>query len=150
VGWVPWVLQVTELTRLSLEGTMLFADGALGLVLLGVWIYCFIDVLLTPPEECRNIPKLAWVFVVLLLSDLGSIAWLVAGKNWGRFANAAPRSRSTRASSQFSSFDRPARHIPTNPDDDEEFLAGLRRRAEEQRRRAKEQGDKDGGISGGS
>jgi hypothetical protein len=118
---------------------MLFADGALGLILLAVWIYCFIDVLMTPPEQCRSIPKLAWVFIVLLLPDIGSIAWLVAGKNWGRVGAATRPSAGTGAASRYPEYDRPGRHIPANPDDDEEFLAGLRKRAEEQRQRAREQ-----------
>ena len=115
---------------------MLFGEGTLALVLLAVWIYCFIDVLLTTPEQCRNLPKLAWVFIVLLFPDIGSIAWLVAGKNWNKFATNTPRSRVT---ARLPDYDRPSRHVPTNPDDDAEFLAGLRRRAEDQRRRAKEQ-----------
>ena len=58
---------------------MLLFDGFGGLLVLGVWIFCFIDVLMTPEQACRNLPKLAWVFLVLLLPTFGSIAWLVAG-----------------------------------------------------------------------
>ena len=129
---------------------MLFADGTLALILIAVWIYCFIDVLLTLPEDCRNLPKLAWVFIVLLFPDIGSIAWLVAGKNWNKSGSNVPKSR---VSAQFPEYDRPGRHVPANPDDDAEFLAGLRRRAEEQRRRAKEQeraADTDGTEGGPS
>jgi hypothetical protein len=126
---------------------MLFADGTLALVMLALWIYCFIDVLLTPTEECRNLPKLAWVFLVLLIPDLGSIAWLVAGKNWSRIASSVPR---TGTSARFPEYDRPGRRAATNPDDDEEFLAGLRKRAEEQRRRARETGGTAGGGSAGT
>jgi phospholipase D-like protein len=113
---------------------MLYFDGMAGLFFLGLWIFCFIDVLLTPDTACRNLPKLAWVFIVLLLPDIGSIAWLVAGHPWNRSAAAVrpgPTSRATES-------DRPNRYVPTNPDDDEEFLAGLRKRAEDQRRRARE------------
>jgi hypothetical protein len=93
-------------------------------------------VLLTLPQDCRNLPKLAWVFIVLLFPDIGSIAWLVAGKNWNKFASKVP---SSPVSAQFPEYDRPGRHVPTNPDDDAEFLASLRKRAEDQRRRAKEE-----------
>lgn len=123
---------------------MLFADGTLALVFLGVWIYCFIDVLLTPAEQCRNLPKLAWVFLVLLFADLGSIAWLVAGKNWNKVASA---SQSSGPVTRYPEYDRPGRRAASNPDDDEEFLASLRKRAEEQRKRAREQGDTDGSES---
>lgn len=108
---------------------MLVFDGFGGLLVLGLWIFSFIDVLLTPETECRNLPKLAWIFLVLLVPLLGSIAWLVAGRRWNRAASASQRPSAGRA--------------PTNPDDDEEFLAGLRLRAEEQRRRAREQQERD-------
>jgi len=115
---------------------MLFADGAVFFIFLALWVGCFIDVLLTPDGAQRNLPKLAWVFIVLLVPDLGSIAWLVAGHPW---QNSGARPRSTGAASRFPEYDRPGRYVPSNPDDDEEFLAGLRKRAEDQRRRAREQ-----------
>ena len=114
---------------------MLELDGVGLLIYLAVWIGCFIDVLLTPDGATRNLPKLAWVFIVLLFGLIGSIAWLVAGKNWDRTGTA----RQARTTSQFPEYERPGRHVPSNPDDDEVFLAGLRQRAEEQRRRAREQ-----------
>ena len=40
--------------------------------------------LTTPEAACRNLPKLAWIFIVLLLPLVGSIAWLVAGRAWDR------------------------------------------------------------------
>ena len=113
---------------------MLYFDGFAGLIVIAVWVFCFIDVLLTPDGAVRNLPKLAWVFIVLLLPTIGSIAWLVAGRPWDR-TNLQAR---TRTSGRFAEYDRPNRFVPSNPDDDEEFLAGLRKRAEEQRRRARD------------
>lgn len=112
---------------------MLFFDGVFGLVLLGVWIFCIIDVITTPDGECRNLPKLLWLLIVLLLIDLGSLLWLIAGRNWNRrpvdVAYKGNRGRGVTAA--------PTRR-PANPDDDEEFMAQVRARAEEQRRRARE------------
>jgi hypothetical protein len=124
---------------------MLYFDGLGGLLLLGLWVFCFIDVLMTPEYACRNLPKLAWVFIVLLFSLIGSIAWLVAGRPWDRTSVQAPNGRGS--GHRYPEYERPGRYVPTNPDDDEEFLAGLRKRAEEQRRRAREQeqnGPRDG------
>lgn len=115
---------------------MLVFDGFGGLLVLGLWIFSFIDVLLTPETECRSLPKLAWIFLVLLVPLLGSIAWLVAGRRWNRAGSASQRSSAGGTG-------RTSRPAPTNPDDDEEFLAGLRLRAEEQRRRAREQQERD-------
>ena len=107
---------------------MLLFDGFLGIVAFGVWIFCIIDVITQPEHEIRNLPKLVWLLIVILLADIGSIAWLIAGRPWNaaRVAS-APRTSPT-----------PPRAAPRAPDDDAEFLAQLRARAEEQRRRARE------------
>ncbi len=118
---------------------MLFLDGFFGLVVVGAWIFCFIDVLLTPDSLCRNLPKLAWVFIVLLVPTLGWIAWLVAGRTWNRTSEPASlRSTSRWPDARVGSRPAAARRTVSAPDDDEEFLAGLRKRAEEQRRRARD------------
>jgi hypothetical protein len=114
---------------------VLFFDGALGLVAIGVWIFCIIDVITTPEGEARNLPKLVWLLIVIILMDIGSIAWLVAGRDWNRVPAVRPQ-RPTGA------------RLPTNPDDDDEFLSTLRARAEEQRRRAREAQQKDEPQSG--
>ena len=120
---------------------MLFFDGAFGLIWLGLWLFCLIDVITTPEERCRNLPKVAWVLIVLIFMDIGSIVWLVAGRTWeprvqqpGAQAPSGRRPRPMAA---------PRTARPGNPDDDEEFLAGLRARAEEQRRRAREAQQRD-------
>ena len=117
-------------------GRVLELDGFVGLIALGLWVFAFIDVLLTPDGVQRNLPKLAWVFIVLLFPLIGSIAWLAAGKNYDKPGTAGPKNATA---AKFPEYDRPGRHVPSNPDDDEEFLAGLRKRAEDQRRRAREQ-----------
>jgi len=115
---------------------MLFFDGATGLILLGLWIFCIIDVITTPEADCRNLPKLVWLLIVLLLADIGSIAWLVAGRNWQGQGNVAYKGNRGRANTA-------SRGRASNPDDDEAYQAYLRARIEEQRRRAREaqQGD---------
>jgi hypothetical protein len=111
---------------------MLFAEGGLGLAVFALWLFCVIDVITTPEHLCRNLPKLAWVFIVILLLDIGAIVWLVAGRPWNAQQADVPY-RGNRARP-------PARPgaARSSPDDDEEFLAQLRARAEEQRRQARE------------
>jgi hypothetical protein len=111
---------------------MLFFDGAFGLVLLGLWLFCIIDVITTPEGQSRNLPKLLWLLIVIILPDVGSLAWLIAGRNWNRQPVNLPYkgNRGTRPPAP--------RARASSPDDDEEFLASLRKRAEEQRRRARE------------
>lgn len=115
---------------------MLLFDGALGLLMFGLWIFCIIDVITTPDGVARNLPKLLWLLIVILLLDVGSIAWLVAGHPWN--ATQELGSKGNRGAQALRSRTRtPAR--AANPDDDEEFLASLRTRAEEQRRRARDE-----------
>ena len=110
---------------------MLLFEGGFAVLAFAVWVFCIIDVITTPEGQARNLPKLLWLLLVVLLVDLGSILWLIAGRPWQQRtpvgARAAARTRAR----------------PVSPDDDEEFLAGLRARAEEQRRRAREAQEKD-------
>ncbi|WP_375474836.1 PLD nuclease N-terminal domain-containing protein [uncultured Jatrophihabitans sp.] len=124
---------------------MLYFDGGIGILLFGLWVFCIIDVITTPDGATRNLPKLMWLLIVIILPDVGSIAWLVAGRPW-QGANAGLPYKGNRGRPAAPAAARPAdarsgtRARATNPDDDEEFLAGLRARAEEQRRRGREAG----------
>jgi len=111
---------------------MLVYDGAGLLLLLALWLFCLIDVITTDESLCRNLPKMAWLFIVFILPDVGSVLWLVAGR---------PQ-RSTRTPGLPYKGSRgwaptPVSHA-SNPDDDEEFLRTVRQRADEQRRIARE------------
>jgi hypothetical protein len=116
---------------------MLFVDGGLAVVVFALWVFCVIDVITTPQLLCRNLPKPVWLIIVILLPDVGSIAWLVAGRPWAARQPdlAAEGDRGGRPP-------RPAARV-TSPDDDEEFIARLRARAEEQRRRGREAQQRD-------
>ncbi len=110
---------------------MLYLDGFLGLVMLGLWIFCIIDVITTPPTACRNLPKIAWLLLVLLLPEVGSIVWLIGGRPWDQ----TRRNQSVPPAPGYREYQRLGRAVPINPDDDEEFLRQCRERAEDQRRR---------------
>ena len=111
---------------------MLYFDGAVGVAVFCLWIFCLVDVIVTDDSLCRHLPKMLWLLVVLLLPLVGSILWLAVGRPRVYSAPSRP--------SRFPEYDRPGRHVAGNPDDDAEFLRQCRERAEEQRRRAKEQG----------
>jgi hypothetical protein len=110
---------------------MLLFDGAFGVVVLALWLFCIIDVITTDQSRIRNLPKLTWLFLVVLIPDIGSIIWLIAGHTW----EPGP-ARLTRPQSRYPEYDRPGRQTATNPDDDEAFLRQVQARAEEQRRRS--------------
>lgn len=119
---------------------MLFASGALVLVELSLLVFCTLSVITSPPEQCRNLPKMVWLVLVIALPLVGGIAWLVAGRPQ-RPARAQPGRGGSRIPAEY---DRPGRAVAANPDDDAAFLEQLRKRAEEQRRRAAEQHRDDG------
>ncbi|MET0237396.1 MAG: PLDc N-terminal domain-containing protein [Kibdelosporangium sp.] len=111
-----------------------FAGGTFGLIVLGLWIFCLVDVITTVDGTTRNLPRMGWLLIVLLLPLIGSILWLVAGRP-ERVGGSGYQSRP----SLFPEYERPGRHVAQSPDDDAEFLRRCRERAEEQRRAAKQQ-----------
>jgi hypothetical protein len=105
-----------------------------GLLVL-LWLYCLFDAIGADQARVRNLPKVAWVFIVLLFFDIGAIAWLVAGRPRGP-RRSLPHKGSAGVPPEY---DRPGRATATSPDDDAAFLESLKRRAEEQRRKAAEE-----------
>ena len=121
---------------------MLLFGGGFGLLIVLLWIFCLVDAITTPENQVRNLPKLAWLFIILLFLDIGAIAWLVAGRSWTKVPANRTVGRATPDAFGRTGRAPAAGRVATNPDDDEEFLASLRKRADEQRRRAA--GEQDG------
>lgn len=108
---------------------MLFADGFLGLFLLGLWLFCIFDVITTPVHAVKHLPKLVWLLIVLILPDIGSVIWLIAGRDRSMLTTGRPKAQTAPAK-----YDRPGRAAVASPDDDEAFLRQLRERVDAQRR----------------
>jgi hypothetical protein len=105
-------------------------DLLLGVVTFALWVFCLVEAISTPADRIRNLPKVAWVLLVLLFPLVGSIAWLVAGR-----PESGSRTRHEREAPGFPEYNRPGRAAPVDPAKDEEFLRQVRERAEDQRRR---------------
>lgn len=58
----------------------LAGGGLIGFLLIALWLYCIFDVIATDEMLVRSLPKMAWLFIVILLPDIGSIAWLALGR----------------------------------------------------------------------
>ena len=58
----------------------LAGGGLIGFALIALWIYCILDVIATDEVLMRGLPKMAWLIVVIILPDIGSIAWLALGR----------------------------------------------------------------------
>ena len=87
-------------------------DGVIGLALLALWIYCIVDVISTDESMVRNLPKNFWLIIVIILPDVGSIAWLILG----RPERAGWRPGDTTYRKPFST-----RFVARGPDDDPSF-----------------------------
>ena len=60
---------------------ILFETGGLvALVLILFWVWALLDCISTDSALCRNLPKGVWLIIVLLLPDIGSLAWLLLGR----------------------------------------------------------------------
>ncbi len=117
---------------------MFYFGGLFGVLTLGLWLFCLLDVITTDDGDARNLPKVGWLLIVLFFPLVGSIAWLVAG----RPVRPAGRTRAyERATPGFPEYDRPGRFAATDSESDAEFLRRCRERAEEQRRKARESGN---------
>ncbi|MYY06807.1 MULTISPECIES: PLD nuclease N-terminal domain-containing protein [unclassified Streptomyces] len=83
---------------------------------LALTIFAFIDCLNTPEDEAKHLPKIAWVFIILLFWIVGPIVWLAAGKV--REAPAGGRAPSD--------WHRGRRQQWVAPDDNPDFLKSLK------------------------
>src|ERR1700761_1487280 len=54
---------------------MLLLGALFALFVVGFWLYCLIDVALTPSDECPRLPKAAWVAVVAGTFVIGAVTW---------------------------------------------------------------------------
>ncbi|WP_377269899.1 PLD nuclease N-terminal domain-containing protein [Peterkaempfera sp. SMS 1(5)a] len=96
------------------------------LLVLALWIWAFIDCLITPEEEVRHLPKVVWILLILFFGEVlvGPIAWLVAGRSRaGAGRRQVPWPSGTAG---YPEYERPQRRVLA-PDDDPEFLASLKR-----------------------
>lgn len=114
---------------------MLYGGGVLALVEVVLLVYCVLNVITTPDADVRNLPKLLWLLLVVVLPLVGGIAWLIAGRPQGPARSVPYEGNLGRPSAHPGRSPAP----PSRPDDDEDFLRGLRERAEQQRREAERQ-----------
>jgi phospholipase D-like protein len=56
------------------------AGGVLFFALFVLWLFALVDCITTPGPLCRNLPKLLWIVIIVLLSSVGAVLWLVAGR----------------------------------------------------------------------
>lgn len=52
----------------------------LGVVTFALWVFCLVDAIGAQSSRVRNLPKVAWILLILFFPLVGSVAWLVAGR----------------------------------------------------------------------
>ena len=73
-------------------------------------VYAAVDCIQTDESRVRNLPKLVWVFLILLFAVAGPLAWFIAGRPKGQWPTRGPGQRPS---------------APRGPDDDPDFLRNL-------------------------
>ena len=56
------------------------ADGVGALILMAFWLYALYDAITTNEVHVRNLPKVAWVIIIILLFEIGAAAWFLFGR----------------------------------------------------------------------
>jgi hypothetical protein len=125
---------------------MLLSGALFALFMMGFWLYCLTDAILTPASEFRGMPKPAWIAVIALTFIGGAVAWLIVREPLSSPASPLasaphrddPGGRYFRRGRWTGADDAVARHpagrarasasmVPAGPDDDPEFLRALDR-----------------------
>jgi hypothetical protein len=107
------------------------------LVIVGLAVYSFFDVLKTRPDDFRRFSRTSWL-VLVLIPILGATLWFLLGRPRSRASYGPPRIISLRNQQR-----------PQAPDDDPAFLRRLeeeawRRKRDEARRKAEDSASGDG------
>ena len=84
-------------------------------------VYALIDCIQTDEGRVRNLPKIGWIILILIVPIVGPVAWLVAGRPVGSSRPRVAWPATTRAG--FPEYERPRRLVA--PDDDPAFLSAL-------------------------
>lgn len=62
----------------------------IGLVGVALVLFALIDLITREEWQVRHLPKLTWVCVILFLPVIGSIIWLLVGREWSTPGDAIP------------------------------------------------------------
>ena len=101
-------------------------SALLGVISVGLMVWCLVEAISADGHRIRNLPKVAWILLILFFPLAGSIAWLLGGR---------PTAAADRAGASPDP-DRTTRADRRNPAEEAaDFSTRTRERAEEQRRR---------------
>jgi len=96
-------------------------------IALALVIFSLIDCVQSDEHRIRNLPKWAWLVLIILIPIAGPVTWLLAGRPTR--ATAGPQASwptTTKKTAGFPQYEQP-RQRPRAPDDDPEFLRSLKK-----------------------
>jgi hypothetical protein len=127
---------------------MLLLGALFAVFILGFWLYCLVDVALTPSNECHGLPKVGWIALVAGTFVVGAVVWLAVrrpaqpavaslspGPARAEGDGGHPGNERPRPADEPGAEGRPGPEVPgpsgtmtpVGPDDDPEFLRSLDR-----------------------
>jgi hypothetical protein len=92
---------------------------------LALVLFCLIDCVQSDEHRVRNLPKWAWIVLIILIPIVGCVVWLFAGRPTRASAGGGVAWPTTKTAG-FPEYERP-RQRPKSPDDDPEFLRSLKK-----------------------
>ncbi len=102
---------------------MLYGGGLAALLTIVLWVYCIFDIIATDEALMRNMPKIFWLIIVIVIPIIGSVAWLLLGRPPN--AGFAPGDTTLRPP--------PKPRGPIGPEDSPDFLKSLDERSKKLR-----------------
>lgn len=99
------------------------------LLILVFFVVALIDIILRDSSQVKHLPKVAWIFIVILLPLIGGILWFAVGREYAGAAYRRPRGT-------FVVREEPA--VAPRPSSTEEQLAALEREIADDRIRRME------------
>lgn len=105
----------------------------LSILVLALMVFALVDIIRRDDGQVRFLPKMAWIFIVILLPLIGSALWFAIGREYSEAGLRIPRMRAAAPAAPPADV-RPAR--PVDARSTEEQMADLDREIEEWRLRA--------------
>lgn len=88
------------------------------LLILVFFVVALVDIILRDSSQVKHLPKIAWIFIVILLPLIGGVLWFALGREYPSAAYRRPRGT-------FVAREQPA--VAPRPSSTEEQLAALER-----------------------
>lgn len=96
------------------------------IVLSVVWLFALVEAISSDEAVIRNLPKMAWVILIVLAPPVGSIAWFIAGRPHGERVRLVGENPTPRPQI-------PAPRRPLGPEDSPQFSTYIEERKRLQR-----------------